>query len=153
MDIDDDRMCPAKEPPCRRRGYIFQAAVLGLVLSAVPGCGSSSGEVPVSGSVFLSDGTPLTEGRLVLIPDPFDADQMPPGATLADDGSFTCRSFTGENGILPGQYRVILQFPTGKGAINPLTRTFAKYTKFETTTLAIDVPETGLQDVVLELDM
>jgi hypothetical protein len=127
-------------------------ALIGLGLWMIPGCSGSSGEVPVSGNVRTRDGIPLTEGQVVLIPDPFDTDQPQAGATLAGDGSFTCRSFTGQNGALPGRYKVILRFPTGKGAVNPLTRTFAKYTNFETTPLVLDVPDSGLNDALLELD-
>ncbi len=126
--------------------------LLALCLWIIPGCSGSSAEVPVSGNVRTSDGPPLTEGQLVLIPEPFDKDQPQAGATLADDGSFTCRSFTGKNGVLPGRYKIILRFPTGKGAVNPLTRTFARYTSFETTPLILDVPDSGLTDVLLELD-
>jgi hypothetical protein len=126
--------------------------LVGLSFSTISGCDGSSGEVAVSGHVRLRDGTPLTEGQLVLIPDPFDKDQPQAGATLAEDGSFACRSFTGKNGVLPGQYKVILRFPTGKGAVNPLTGKFKKYTSFVTTPLVLDVPDSGLNDTLLELD-
>jgi hypothetical protein len=128
------------------------ATFLGMSLWSISGCGDSAAEVPLSGTVRTTDGMPVTEGQLVLIPDPFDKDQPQAGATLADDGAFTCRSFAGRNGVLPGAYKVILQFPSGKGAVNSLSRSFAKYTSFETTPLRLEVPETGLTDVLLELE-
>jgi hypothetical protein len=128
-------------------------AVTGFAVLAATGCGGTPAAVRVSGSVRTTDGAPLAEGQLVLIPDPFDEDQPQAGATLAEDGSFTCRLFTGTDGVLPGRYKVILRFPTGKGSVNPLTRTYSRYTKLETTPLSLDVPDSGRNDIVFELEL
>ena len=104
------------------------------------------------GTVLKKDGTPVQSASLVLIPDPADAAQRQAGSTLRDDGSFACNSFSGAIGVRPGHYKVLLRFPTGKGGVHPLSRTYAKYTRFESTPLEVDIPEEGLDDLVITLD-
>jgi len=72
----------------------------GVVLSAVPGCGDSSGRVAFSGSVTVS-GTPVT-GEIRFSPD----GKGPMATTMIDNGEY---QFTSETGPLPGDYTVIIE--------------------------------------------
>jgi hypothetical protein len=88
----------------------------------------------------------------MLIPDPPDGARGQAGSSLRDDGSFTLNSFSGSLGVRPGHYRVLLRFPRGKGGANPLSTSYATYTRFESTPLTVDVPEEGLDDLVITLE-
>jgi len=148
MKRESPGVCPASSVAARA----FAIVALALFLMTLAGCSDATAGVPVRGNVILKGGGPLEEGRIVLIPDPFDVDEPQGVATLERDGSFNCNSYTGEAGVPPGRYRVTLLFPSAKGKLHPLARSFARYTKYETTPLVLDVPETGLTGVLLELE-
>jgi len=116
------------------------------------GCGGGGPQnTQVSGRVEVEGGIPLSEGKLILIPEDPAPGQKPAGATIGADGSFEAYAATGGSGIPPGKYKVMVSFPSGMTGPHPLRKTFKKYTKLETTPLALDVPAAGLTDVVLLL--
>ena len=77
----------------------FALFMCGFVLSAVPGCGNSSGRVAFSGSVTVS-GTPVT-GEIQFLP----VVKGPMATTMIDNGEYR---FTSETGPLPGDDTVII---------------------------------------------
>jgi len=122
-------------------------------LAAVVGCGASSiPNTTVSGRVEVAGGIPLGEGKLILMPENPAPGQQPAGATIAADGSFSCYSSSGGNGIPPGSYKVMLSFPSGMASPHPLRETFKKYIRLDSTPLRLEVPAGGLSGVVLELE-
>jgi len=134
-------------PICNR----LRVGVL-LVLACLPtltGCGPSN--APVSGRVVVTGDIPLGEGKLILIPEDPQAGQKPAGATIAQDGSFTCYSATGGTGVPPGKYKVVVSFPSSMAGPHPLRKTFKKYVNLDTTPLRLEVPVGGLQNVTLTL--
>ena len=72
----------------------------GFVLSAVSGCGDSSGRVAFFGSVTVSD-TPVT-GEIRFSP----VGKGPMATTMIENGEYR---FTSETGPLPGDYTVIIE--------------------------------------------
>jgi hypothetical protein len=78
----------------------FALFICSFMLSAVPGCGDSSGRVAFSGSVTVS-GVPVT-GEIRFSP----VETGPMATTSIDNGEY---HFTPENGPLPGEYDVIIE--------------------------------------------
>jgi hypothetical protein len=128
--------------------------LMALLLGGVVGCGGSSepANVPVSGRVEAKGGIPVTEGKLILVPQNPLPGQKPAGATIGTDGRFTAHAATGGAGIPPGRYKVLLSFPAGMGSANAMRTAFARYAREETTPLVLDVPPAGLEDEVLEVE-
>lgn len=134
------------------RWTALRRALLLLPLAIVVGCGDSRPpNTVVSGRVEVTGGIPLGEGKLILVPeDPYPG-QQPAGATIAPDGTFRCYSASGGSGIPPGNYKVVVSFPSGMAGPHPLRETFKQYTKLDSTPLRLDVPAGGDRDVVFEL--
>ncbi len=135
------------------KGRVLCACLLVLTLTAAVGCGASGPpNTIVSGRIEVAGGIPLDEGKLILIPDDPAPGQLPAGATIAADGTFSCYSASGGSGIPPGSYKVLVSFPSGMAGPHPLRATFKRYTNVDSTPLHLDVPAGGLSGVVLELE-
>src|SRR5262245_13711579 len=82
----------------------------GLLIGLLAGCGNPSASdatvYPVPGKVLLSDGKPLTTGRVEFIP---VKGGMPAAGDLGPDGSFSLKTGTGQEGAPAGEYKVRLE--------------------------------------------
>jgi hypothetical protein len=68
------------------------------------GCSAGEGTQPVSGTVKLPNGSPIT-GGLVLFR-PLGRDQKPARGAIAPDGSFRLSTSQPNDGAVPGEYQV-----------------------------------------------
>ncbi|OWK41600.1 hypothetical protein [Fimbriiglobus ruber] len=127
---------------------VARAAVGGLFLALVAGCGSSDGRgvklAPVTGRVvFKNEG--VTAATIFLQPDVEKGNQGEmASAILQLDGSFKMETPRGE-GVVPGAYKITLDL--GRRPEKELL----PYRNVKTTPLTVDVPEGGLSDYLIEL--
>jgi hypothetical protein len=88
--------------------FIFRTALLSCLVFAA-GCGSSSGTIPVHGTVTL-DGKPLPGA--VIIYQPNDVSPKTPSrnaqGTIMLDGTYSLTSFQTGDGAFPGEYTVLI---------------------------------------------
>jgi hypothetical protein len=80
-----------------------------LALIAVTGCGGGAGDrIPVAGTLKFSDGASVVSegGSLVFQP---VGDGKPGFGEVDPNGNFSVKSRTGEVGIAPGTYKVVVQ--------------------------------------------
>jgi hypothetical protein len=143
---------------------IAAAIAIGLL---VPGCGSGEDKwvkerpktVPAKGVLTL-DGKPLDAAQVVLVG---AGEGASGGSGLSDaEGKFELSTFPPAKGIVPGSYRVMIvksnvpetQDTSEEVYTPPATATIlvpVKYTTPDTSNLTIDVPESGKEDIKLEL--
>lgn len=123
--------------------------VLGLIalLIVFPGC--SGGDKPklvaVSGTVTM-DSKPLTAGSINFHPDQSNAYiKDNPSSLLQTDGSFIAKTFPFGEGVSPGKYKVTLAPELAARIKRP------KYGKSDETPWSIEVPESGITDLRLEV--
>jgi hypothetical protein len=76
-----------------------------MLLVSLSGCGVKP--VPVRGVVTL-DGAPLAGASVRFVRDEHVATDRPGVAVTKEDGSFELASFGAADGVLPGQYRVVV---------------------------------------------
>lgn len=116
-----------------------------LLCSLLVGCGG--GNVKVSGKISLSDGTPVTGGRIVFV------GEVTQGKGAIDkDGNYSLSFDKKNNGVPPGTYKVVIngafftpantktedEMDTGTRPMVDL-----KYAEVETTPLTCTVPGDG----------
>ena len=111
---------------------VVGVATLALV---VAGCG---GLYPVSGTVTLEDGTPLTKGLVVF--ESADGNSMARGP-IQSDGSFKLGSNQPGDGVRPGKYRALISgFDLTDVPDEMKNLPFdAKYMRFQTSGLEFEV--------------
>ena len=128
-------------------GQIDRFWMLAVVLLAVCGCSKGpSGLVPVAGKVECR-GKPVAKATVTFTPDPVKNLQGRSATAQTDDaGSFQLRTPPGE-GALPGVYRVTITLYPGQK-----TPFSSKYTRIDTTTLLVEIPQGGRDNLVLKLD-
>jgi hypothetical protein len=90
-----------------RRGL---SGVTAALLLAGAGCGGNK-PVPVRGSVTL-DGKPVEGAMVLFLPESEKAGRQASGLTGAD-GSFRLTTFRTDDGALPGNYKVVVQYAAG----------------------------------------
>jgi hypothetical protein len=98
------------------------ASALGILLFALPACGTGGGLYPVYGKV-THKGEPAAGAYVVLVRDgpappgatPATGDQSP-SAIVKEDGSFTVNCGDRGGGAPPGKYKVIIDWRTGLAA-------------------------------------
>jgi hypothetical protein len=100
------------------RSTNFWRALLATVLLA--GCGSrGTTTIPVRGEV-LYNGQPMKEGTVVYLPkDSGEARQA--SGRIQSDGSFVLTTFTNADGVVPGEYNIVV-YSYGAQAGNVPTR-------------------------------
>jgi hypothetical protein len=122
-------------------------AWLGVLALAVAGCGGGPKLVPVKGRVVYANGQPVTAASVSFTPDAATGNNaILATGLLAEDGTFTLRTYPHGDGAMIGSYRVTVAL--GFGA----TRKLAKYTRLKDTPLRIDVPAEGRTGLVLTLE-
>jgi hypothetical protein len=127
----------------RRSGLIFLAFCVGTGW----GCGKPVPKlVPVSG-VVVNGNKPVARVALS-----FAADISQGGQTLDaysstdEEGRFTLQTVSHGKGAPAGRYKVVLTTDGPSARLIP-----PKFTSLSTTTLMVDVPERGVQDLKLDL--
>ncbi|WP_437200851.1 hypothetical protein [Planctomicrobium sp. SH664] len=129
------------------RNFVSASALL-VALLFVAGCGSQLPPMgQVSGKVLL-DGTPLSTGSVLFIPEA--AGQYAFG-TVQKDGTYTLTTFVNGDGALVGRHKIIVSAvkETKEGEpVIPLTP--SKYSNENTSGLTAQVLE-GVNQVDLEL--
>jgi hypothetical protein len=136
--------------------WTMAIVVLGLAMTSAGGCKRNPRVVPVAGKV-LYNGQPLPFGSVMFQPDK----GQPAMADIAADGSFTLSSYGPNDGAVPGKHAVSVscyegQRPGKAGGGDSLGKLLIplKYTRFGSSGLSADVPDTAgeqPQQIVLEL--
>ncbi len=123
------------------RGYVPL-----LVLNVLVGCGSDRQMAKVTGTVKLSDGTPVTSGTVEFE----TVDQKPPVTAtgeINEAGEFKLGTWTADDGVVIGKHRavVVADFEIGTGAerpnLIPKSTVHSKYREFETSGLEFTIEE------------
>ncbi len=126
------------------RIVVFSGAI------ALTGCAQST--FPVKGRVHYPDGSPVTHGRVVV------ESTGPAGSwgSIRPDGTFELGTFSANDGVPPGTYRVFLMstetFPPPGDTSNfvPKPLVDKKYASAETSGLSFEVPKTVEWDITVE---
>lgn len=129
------------------------AVALGML--ALAGCGRRDLH-PVSGSVRFPDGSPLTNGRVVLDYGP----QATHGGwgSIKPDGTFALGSFSPNDGVRAGTVRVAITFAIAREGVPGEDETGGKlkslvhprFTNPETSGLSFEIPRQTQWDIVVE---
>ena len=93
-----------------------------LVLVGLTSC-SGGGPVPtypVTGTVKLSDGTPLSGGRILLRPD--EDSKYAARGDIGEDGSFTLTTFKLGDGATAGTHRIMVTPPIARESLDAAAR-------------------------------
>jgi hypothetical protein len=120
---------------------------LSLGVSVFIGCASEAKPklVTVTGTVTMQ-GKSLTAGSINFYPDSTNGyTKDKPSSLLQLDGSFTMKTFPFGDGVPPGKYKVTLAPELATRVKKP------KYGKSEETPWSVEVPESGLTDLELEV--
>jgi hypothetical protein len=129
---------------------VISVAISCLLPFAACGCGGSGPQlVTVRGKVLDSDGRPVFPGSIWFVADgsaPSANGGLDASSMLYEDGSFKLRTYPHGDGAMVGRYRVTLSLGAGSSP------RLAKYAGPRTTPLTVDVPQQGLEDLVLRLD-
>jgi hypothetical protein len=128
----------------RRRRPVWLPVLLGL---AVAGCKAEPPYqlVPVQGRVIYRD-QGVAEATIQLVPDGARGTHGPTATgQTKKDGSFTLETPPHGSGVVPGRYKAVILVYSGRPNLP------AKYANAAETPLLIDVPETGRDDLVLQL--
>jgi hypothetical protein len=119
--------------------------LLATSVAPVTGCGTKPKLVAVTGTVSHSSKA-VTGGSLWFHPEGGnDGKSERMSGQLQTDGTFTVRTFPHGNGIPPGKYRVTLSPDLAARAGAP------RYGDVAKTPWSVEVPETGLADLALEI--
>ena len=122
--------------------------LVALALATSSGCGKSGPKtVPVSGRVTYS-GKPVTKGDVVFQPEEVAKGQpfRPSIGKLQEDGTYRLSTFTLNDGITPGTYRIVVHSlisgPTPEQPTLPhVWAVPTRYTSTQTTPLEKKIPE------------
>lgn len=143
------------------KNYILSISVLMFILSLTTGCGNPS----VTGKVLLSDGTPVTVGKVY-----FEKGSFSATGTIKEDGSYKMGTEKDGDGVPPGKYKIAImgaiknKLPEdakndGKGGLGMVTvrapvsfenLVAQKYTSVSTSGLEIEVKGSMKHDIVVE---
>ncbi len=116
-----------------------------LALVATTGCGAGPKLVPVTGKAMHKN-QPLTAGTIFFHPAVGNASKEERSTCLLEtDGSFVMRTYPYGNGVPPGAYKVTFSPDLANRVKLP------HYADPEKTPLSIDVPETGVHDLVFNV--
>jgi len=129
---------------------IFRLLACSLAV-AVAGCGTSM--YPVKGRVHFADGTPLTQGRVIV-----ESEDGKTGSwgIIHEDGTFEMGTLTSNDGVPAGTYRVLLsnattQPPPGMTVpFVPKPLVHVKYANKDTSGITFEVPAQTTWDITVE---
>ena len=126
----------------------LMALPLALGLAAAGGCGPR--QYPVTGTVTLENGSPLTKGLLVF--ESRDKAHTARG-NVGPDGRYELSTLKQGDGVFPGPYRVLVN-PIDLSDVPDEQKVLpfdAKYLKFDTSGLEFEVAA-GTNDIPIKLD-
>jgi hypothetical protein len=130
---------------------------LALTIMLLAGCGKQYGTVPVHGKVTLNSGAMPGRGAVYFTPVEATGEHplRPAAAQFGADGVYRVSSFTGAEGLFPGNYRVHVECwetpPTMDGP-PPKSYLPTKYTRPNTSGLQLAIP-TGSAPQELNVDI
>ncbi len=150
------------------RGLLVVGCALAIGLLFVSGCGGGASRnlpatVPASGYVFL-DGNPVEGAAVVFIPE--DIQSGNPAQAITNASGYFDLQIEGKKGAVPGRYVVqvakTLEVPMEGGlpgggesedfrAVTYKNVLPAKYANIATSSLKVEIPESGIKDIKLEL--
>ncbi|MCE9563124.1 MAG: carboxypeptidase-like regulatory domain-containing protein [Planctomycetes bacterium] len=81
---------------------MLRLILIGLVALFALGCGGAAGFTTVQGTVTY-DGKPLTNGYVTILP---DGEGESASGQIGSDGRFTLTTFSPNDGVKPGKYKV-----------------------------------------------
>src|SRR5947209_3370895 len=141
---------PTSSPGRPRGADATPLAVVAVLALGLSGCGSS--KYPVTGTVALDDGTPVTKGLIV-----FErVDGGPPvtaRGNVGPDGRYALSTDKAGDGVPPGRYRVLIN-PLELSDLPDEKKDFpfdVKYLKFDTSGLECLV-QSGVNDFPIKLE-
>src|SRR5262245_25885145 len=108
----DDCRRGSLETKCQRTASLLRLTVITLFA----GCSGSPSTYPVTGTVKLSNGTPLAGARVLF--QPTGEASQPARAIIADDGTFKLGTFSRGDGAVPGHHKVAVYPKVGEDAGN-----------------------------------
>ncbi|MEZ6139819.1 MAG: hypothetical protein R3B84_04530 [Zavarzinella sp.] len=119
---------------------------VGLLFVTTFGCGESAPKlVSVTGKVVFNN-QPVTAGSIFLHPEAANTYQKDkPSSLLQLDGGFKFKTFPFGDGVPPGKYRVVLAPEVANRLKKP------DYANPEKTPWQLNVPESGVQNIILEV--
>lgn len=150
------------------RGLLVVGCALATAMLFVNGCGGGDSRnlpatVPASGYVYL-DGNPVEGAAVVFIPE--DIQSGNPAQAITNASGYFDLQIEGKKGAVPGRYIVqvakTLEVPMEGGpqaagesedfrAVTYKNVLPAKYASIATSGLKVEVPESGIKDIKLEL--
>ena len=141
---------------------VRQTLTLSMVLIA--GCsGGAVKTVPAKGAIKTTKGEACANALIVF--HPLDKNRLgdpKPVATADDTGAFVVRTFTMEDGAVPGDYGVTVVWPgqpqeaqfsiTGEGKSAGSDRLLGKYGNPSQTLIKITIPKSGDENISLQVE-
>jgi hypothetical protein len=122
----------------------MRVAVLCLVaLLPLAGCSNKPKLVPFTGRVVVEGRTQLGGDPIVALVPAEGLGKERLQGMINPDGAFTLNTYPHGDGVMPGRYKVLVQFNGGKP--------FEHYGSAETTPLEVAVPDSGLTDYEIKL--
>jgi hypothetical protein len=130
----------------------------------IAGCsGSAVKTVPAKGTIKTSQGEACANAIIVFHPLEKNRLSDPkPVATADETGAFVVRTFTMEDGAVPGEYSVTVVWPgqqqeaqfsiTGEGKTAGLDRLLGKYGNPSQPLIKITIPASGDQNISLQVE-
>jgi hypothetical protein len=112
--------------------------ILVLCAVALPAVGCGGGSYPVTGTVTLDDGSPLTKGLVVF--ESSDGTSMARGQ-VQSDGNYQLSTSRPGDGVKPGRYRVLVS-PLDLSDVPDEKKNLpfdVKYTRFQTSGIEVEV--------------
>ena len=134
-------------PSKKHATSVFIGIFIAVAAGLLPGCGKSGPKtVPVSGKVAYG-GKPVSIGNVVFQPQeiPQGQPQRPAMGKLEKDGSYRLSTFSKNDGLIPGKYRVVIHSlisgPTPENPTAPhIWAVPERYTSTQATPLETTIP-------------
>ena len=119
-----------------------------ILVTFLGGCGRAPKLVPAAGVVRFVDGGQVLAGTIEAAP---LGDGPSARAAVNEEGRFALQT-AGRNGAQPGRYRAVVlpALVIGHAPHGPVVD--PRYANYETSGLTLDVPATGSQDLVIEVE-
>ena len=102
------------------RAVFFESILTGLALLLIAGCsGGGPGTIPVSGVVTVEGREFPQVCRVFFLPVAAEGPKRSAVAQTGEDGSYSVKAFRDSEGLLPGTYKVNVQYLDLKPGANP----------------------------------
>ena len=122
------------------RSFTFPSLLLTAILLAA-GCGDGrDARYPTGGTVTV-DGEPLKFGSVTFMPIQGTTKARPGGGSLSSDGTYQISSFTPNDGLLKGKYKVSITGTEPMGETGQRWHAPQKYSSLENSGLTAEITE------------